>query len=496
VNLWLVIPAWKRENVTRLCLAQKQDLCRELAPRGITASVVVVADDGNLDVADEYGFDSIRQNNTLGLKINDGFEYACHRGADYVAFCGSDDWIHTDLCERILAARGRVLSGDLIAVVDCPRGKLRHLGVRSHDGVSPWFIPRTVLEQCSFRPAEDERTAGMEGSIRKSLPETLAWDFYDPHKLCRVDFKTGVNMTAYAGVSKLLGYGTEEDAWETLATKYPQPLVEMARDVAAGKNLAPPKRKKGVPYADRHEGKSIWFVVPANGRLDVSRACLTQLSATCTELTARGYPASAVVIADDANLDIAAELGFGTVERQNRPLGRKWNDGYQLAGRVGVDYVIPFGTDDFVTADFITGYLPSEREVRCSRLSSVVREDGQQIAPLRIHYDGGDGIRIWPTGLLKPLNYRPIEEDRDRAMDTSMLKQIQSHSHLTMRYFDIDPWQIVDWKTDGTQLNDYTSCLEFQHGELRATWKTLHGVYPAAALKAMRALYSNGKEHG
>jgi hypothetical protein len=346
VNLWLVIPAWKRENVTRLCLAQKQDLCRELAPRGITASVVVVADDGNLDVADEYGFDSIRQENVLGLKVNDGFEYACNRGADYVAFCGSDDWIHPDLCERVLSARGRVLSGDLIAIVDCPRGKLRHISVGGHEGVSPWFVPRAVLEPLRFRPAQDERTAGMEGSLRKSLTETLAWDFSDPHKLCRVDFKTDANMSQYAPISKMLGYGSEEDAWETLATKYPQPLVEMARDVSAGKNLAPPKRRKrGVPQADRHEGKSIWFVVPAHGRVDVSRICLAQLSATCKELTGRGYPTSAVVVADDENLDVAAELGFGTVERANSPLGRKWNDGYELAGRTAVDYVIPLGTD-------------------------------------------------------------------------------------------------------------------------------------------------------
>lgn len=493
MNLWLVIPAWRRADVTRLCLAQKQDLRRELAARGITVSVVVVADDENLKIADEYGFDRLEQRNVLGLKVNDGFQYACEHEADYVAFCGSDDWIHPDLCERILTARGRVLSGHFIAIVDMPTGRLRHIGVRGHDGVSPWFIPRTVLEGCGFRPAEDERTSGLEGSIRKSLPETLEWDFDDPHKLCRVDFKTAENMTAYEGISRLLGFGMEEVAWETLKQKYPAALVDAARETAAGKPIASPRprrKRRTVPKVDRHAGKSIWFVVPARRRYDVSRVCLTQLAATCEQLTAGGNPASAVVIADDENIDIAENLGFGVVERPNSPLGRKWNDGYELAARAGVDYVVPLGTDDFVTADFIAGYLPADHEVRCSRLSSVVSEDGRFIAPLRIPYDGGDGVRVWPTGLLKPLNYRPIEEDKSRALDTSMLSRIAAHTHVTMRYFDSTPWQIVDWKTGRTQMNGYAACLTYRDGEPQDPWRTLKGVYPAAALKAMRAVYS------
>src|SRR3954464_9355536 len=107
VNVWLCIPAWRRFAVTRLCLAQKKHLVRHLAARGITASVVVVADDENLDIAAEYGFDTVEQKNVLGLKVNDGIEYACDNDADYVAFVGSDDWIHPDFFDSLPAVPRR-----------------------------------------------------------------------------------------------------------------------------------------------------------------------------------------------------------------------------------------------------------------------------------------------------------------------------------------------------------------------------------------------------
>ena len=59
------------------------------------------------------------------------------------------------------------------------------------------------------------------------------------------------------------------------------------------------------------------------------------------------------MIADDENLDTAAELGFATVRRDNRFLARKYNDGIQLALDPSVnprpaDYAVPFGSDDWV----------------------------------------------------------------------------------------------------------------------------------------------------
>ena len=75
MNLWLVSPAWRRFDVTRLALAERRWLCDELATRGITANSVIVADDENLDIAREYDFHTITMDNSdLGLRFNAGYK--------------------------------------------------------------------------------------------------------------------------------------------------------------------------------------------------------------------------------------------------------------------------------------------------------------------------------------------------------------------------------------------------------------------------------------
>lgn len=200
--------------------------------------------------------------------------------------------------------------------------------------------------------------------------------------------------------------------------------------------------------------------------------------------------ATAVVVACDENLEAAREFGFHAVEQQNRPLGRKWNDGYEFAGREGADFVVPVGSDDWIDPVLLTD-LPGPCELRCSRLSSVVREDGQRISPLKIWYDGGDGVRVMPRQLLERLGFRPAEDHRDRAIDTSIMRRLEQIHGMRppVRYFDAHPYQIVDWKTAGDQLNSYERCVAFRYEPELDTWEALAGRYPAAALQEMRAVY-------
>lgn len=245
--------------------------------------------------------------------------------------------------------------------------------------------------------------------------------------------------------------------------------------------------------------RSLWFIVPAHGRVEVAAVCLRQLRRTCDTLTENGILASAVVIADDDNLGVARDLGFATVERENRPLGRKWNDGYELAGAAGVDYVVPFGSDDWIDPRAILAApLPGPREVRCFLRSAVVREDGRRLARLHVLYgsgDGlqGDGVRIIPTSLLEPCGFRPAEEDRDRAIDTSVwrtLARLGAPPRYT--YFDLHPLQVIDWKSGGGwQLNSYADCLRFCEGpELHDPFVAVAEFYPDESVEEMRALYA------
>lgn len=241
--------------------------------------------------------------------------------------------------------------------------------------------------------------------------------------------------------------------------------------------------------------KSLWFVVPAHGRLEMSRACLSQLARTCEELAGGGIHASAVVIAEDENLDTALELGFATVRRANRPLGRKLNDGYELAARAGVDYVVPFGTDDVVDAQLLlAGDLPEDR-IRAHRLSAIVDETGSRLRCVKVTYEGGDGIRIIPTAMLKPLRYRPLDEDRNRAMDTSTTMRLAQVMNLRLGdlfvYRDLHPLQIVEFKSAGEQLNAYQPVADsFGYGTESSTpFAELAAVYPQELLDEIAGVY-------
>jgi glycosyltransferase involved in cell wall biosynthesis len=223
LHVAFVTPAVGRFAVTRLALAQRANLRDELALRGVTATCVVIADDENLDIAREYGFDTIERENVLGRKVNAGFELAGKQGADYIAFIGSDDWMHPDLFSPLGA--NRVYAGHEITVIDLLTGQAKHLGWRHRHGVPPWFIPSGALERCNFRPCEDVATEGMEFQIGRWLGD-LQWYMHDPHPMTRVDFKSDEGLTSYEQITRAVA-GKEGKIGE-LEHWYSSDLVNMA----------------------------------------------------------------------------------------------------------------------------------------------------------------------------------------------------------------------------------------------------------------------------
>jgi hypothetical protein len=222
----------------------------------------------------------------------------------------------------------------------------------------------------------------------------------------------------------------------------------------------------------------VCFVVPCHGRHALAQACLRELARTCAALAEEGLDASAILAGDDRFFArLADELGFGYMPSPNRPLGRKWNDAIEFACREGAaDYVIPFGSDDLIDPQLIlSAPLPAEREVRCSRLSSVVDPRGARLATLEIPYRGGDGVRIIPAALLERVRFRPAGEDRERGIDGSIFDQLnRSGDGPRYVYHDLDPLQIIDCKSgDGSQRNSYQSCLEFATAEHDDPWGLL-----------------------
>jgi hypothetical protein len=242
--------------------------------------------------------------------------------------------------------------------------------------------------------------------------------------------------------------------------------------------------------------RSLWFVVPAHGRVALTRICLTQLRRTCDRLTQAGVDATAVVVADDDNLDTALELGFGTVESDNQFVSRRFNDGIQVACDPQVnpdpaDYVVPFGSDDW--ADWrIFQDLPEDANTMHGYPSlSFVRGDALEMTSVTLGNPGGCGIRVYPAAMMRTLGYRPADEDRPRGCDTSILTNLREHvPDLKVMHLRTDPRQIVDWKTDGHQLNEYDEVLRRHRGTAQAdVFERLADIYQADALDQMRHHY-------
>jgi hypothetical protein len=125
---------------------------------------------------------------------------------------------------------------------------------------------------------------------------------------------------------------------------------------------------------------------------------------------------------------------------------------------------------------------------------SFVREDGRSIISAHINYRGGSGIRIIPRHLVEPFHFRPADEDRRRACDTSILSNLTLfHGDQTMKveHRHLHDRQIVDWKTSETQLNSFdVVARQFRDEETADPFVELAGVYPDEALEEMASYYA------
>lgn len=247
---------------------------------------------------------------------------------------------------------------------------------------------------------------------------------------------------------------------------------------------------------------SLWFVVPVHGRIPLAAKCLEQLARTCTSLKIAGVDATAVVVADAANhaalaAELERDLGFGKVVRDNRFLGRRFNDGIQLAldpefNPRPADYVVPCGSDDWVDWRLFVD-LPRPDTVVAFRAISFVRADGLELLTTELDNTGGSGIRIYPREVLVDVGFRPAEEDRLRACDTSILTRVmRARPRTRIEHRFSDPRQIVDWKSPDEQLNPYESIFRRHRGErFDDPFGELELVFARTDLARMRGLFGD-----
>lgn len=234
----------------------------------------------------------------------------------------------------------------------------------------------------------------------------------------------------------------------------------------------------------------IVFVVPVYSRHHIASVCLRQLRVVCDEL---GEATAVLVGTEKVFSDLARELDFEWVNAPNSPLGHKWNEGIYMAGvNLGADFVVRFGSDDVVHPSYFDD-LPTDSEIVCTRRTAIVSPDGARIASLTIDYEGGDGVQIVPAALWEPLMFRPALEDRQRAVDASILQNMRLNGvRFDYRYLDNDPLAIIDFKTDTPdQRNTFQSCLPFAkrpedvRGDVFEAVASMHGERFASDVAAV-----------
>lgn len=239
---------------------------------------------------------------------------------------------------------------------------------------------------------------------------------------------------------------------------------------------------------------AVAFVVPAHGRVALSRACLAALRWTCDELAASGVAAGAVVVADDENLDAAAEHGHATIRRSNRWLGAKINDGIQLAAADGATHVVYLGSDNWLHPVWVQEALERSAPgvIVAMRSEAVVSPDGSRMIHIRVGYEGGTGVRLVPIDLYERLGWRPIGEERERAIDGGTLDRLRAkHVPFRFAYHDIDAIQLVGFHSPVEQLTSWEHLeADFAVATTAQPFPRLAEWWPKQLVAGVRKVYA------
>lgn len=254
MHISFITPAFKRVDLTAICLEQRLQVMEALAERGIESSSVIVADDENLEVASGLGMHALVAPNQLGRRFNDGIEWACTQlGSDYVCLIGSDQWVHPDYFSCLDGLGDRIASGADFTMVNETGTEMVSIHGTYVGFVGPRVWPRSLLARVGFRPAEDQLMQGLDDSIARGVACTmrhpdkpwrdagrdhLPWVCHDLPEigpLRYVDFKTeGCQIHSYShpifkkfvtGENGIVGV-FDNDPWGALGRAYPVGLVD------------------------------------------------------------------------------------------------------------------------------------------------------------------------------------------------------------------------------------------------------------------------------
>lgn len=241
VELWFVTPAFRRFELTALCLEQRRRLCDALGDHGIAANCVVVADDENLELARSSGFDALEMpNHWLGAKFAAGHVHALKSGASHVMPMGSDSWLHHELILSLPFHDDACTGSTRLATVRAD-GRERldvEVSYAAGFGVATLY-PRAAMVGEQY-PCAPHIKRGCDSSTwnRTARSKGMGIDFAFAHKLEYTDFKSyDVQTTDYRALRARHKHEavTGDRAIDDLCEVYDDDLVDKLREIYSGR---------------------------------------------------------------------------------------------------------------------------------------------------------------------------------------------------------------------------------------------------------------------
>jgi hypothetical protein len=209
----------------------------------------------------------------------------------------------------------------------------------------------------------------------------------------------------------------------------------------------------------------------------------------CRAIERAGHRATAVIVANDENLDLAAEFGFEAVEHANDFLGAKWNAGYMKAAELGADYMMPVGSDSLVDPELILRWLdlePDPDRITFTTNYAVVHRDGYKRVNCIVTAGGGGGMML-PKELLQPRRYRPVDSNLQKGCDGSTLRNVNGR----LEPCDLHALAVVALQSE-QQITSYDALsLRWGQHQVRGGGAIgdLQAVYGRETIDAVKTLY-------
>lgn len=226
MKLFFVTPAHQRFALSRICFKQRQWAMELLRNIGIEAECVVIADDENLEVAREFGFHTVEQNNEwLGRRFNDGYQLAAREGATHVCPVGSDSWVHPAFMEDSLPESGTILASRNYALVNKNGERRVQIWIPIAMGVT-YVVNMEDLALSNYRPVREKIKRGCDTSLFRGLGSQIQVDYQEDYELETVAFQSAPQISSYSNLYQKWGRKETFHPFEGLPYIYPHDLVD------------------------------------------------------------------------------------------------------------------------------------------------------------------------------------------------------------------------------------------------------------------------------